>query len=163
MDTTLEGRRVLVVGASSGIGAAFAKAVAAAGGQVSVSARRSDRLEQLVAEMGTGHAVPGDATNPDDARTVAAAAAEAMGGLDLMLYVAGYGVLQPLVETDPETWVDVFRVNVVGANLAAAAALDHLDQDGIAAAEVAVGLALIVALYRKRQTTDVTDLTSMKL
>ena len=133
MDTTFEGRRVLVVGASSGIGAAFAKAVAAAGGQVSVSARRSDRLEQLVAEMGTGHAVPGDATNPDDARTVAAAAAEAMGGLDLMLYVAGYGVLQPLVETDPETWVDVFRVNVVGANLAAAAALDHLDQDGIAA------------------------------
>ncbi|GIT46750.1 MAG: hypothetical protein Ct9H300mP12_13350 [Acidimicrobiales bacterium] len=59
---------MLVVGASSGIGAAFAKAVAAAGGQVSVSARRSDRLEQLVAEMGTGYAVPGDATNPDDAR-----------------------------------------------------------------------------------------------
>ena len=45
--------------------------MAAAGGQVSVSARRSDRLEQLVAEMGTGYAVPGDATNPDDARTVA--------------------------------------------------------------------------------------------
>ena len=133
MDRPLEGRRVLVVGASSGIGAALAKAVAAAGGQVAVSARRSDRLEELVAQMGTGYAVPGDATDPDDARRVADAAAGAMGGLDLMVYVAGYGVLQPLVETDPDTWTDVFRVNVVGANLAAAAALDHLGPDGIAA------------------------------
>ena len=133
MDRPLEGRRGLVVGASSGIGAALARAVAAGGGQVAVSARRSDRLEELVAQMGTGYAVPGDATDPDDARRVADAAATALGGLDLMVYVAGYGVLQPLVETDPDTWTDVFRVNVVGANLAAAAALDHLGPDGIAA------------------------------
>ena len=133
MDRPLEGRRVLVVGASSGIGAALAKAVAAAGGQGAVSARRSDRLEELVAQMGTGYAVPGDATDPDDARRVADDAATALGGLDLMVYVAGYGVLQPLVETDPDMWTDVFRVNVVGANLAAAAALDHLGPDGIAA------------------------------
>ncbi|MCS5679381.1 MAG: SDR family oxidoreductase [Acidimicrobiales bacterium] len=133
MDRPLEGRRVLVVGASSGIGAALARAVAAGGGQVAVSARRSDRLEELVAQMGTGYAVPGDATDPDDARRVADDAATALGGLDLMVYVAGYGVLQPLVETDPDTWTDVFRVNVVGANLAAAAALDHLGPDGIAA------------------------------
>ena len=124
---------MLVVGASSGIGAALARAVAAGGGQVAVSARRSDRLEELVAQMGTGYAVPGDATDPDDARRVADAAATALGGLDLMVYVAGYGVLQPLVETDPDTWTDVFRVNVVGANLAAAAALEHLGPDGIAA------------------------------
>ena len=124
---------MLVVGASSGIGAALARAVAAGGGQVAGSARRSDRLEELVAQMGTGYAVPGDATDPDDARRVADAAATALGGLDLMVYVAGYGVLQPLVETDPDTWTDVFRVNVVGANLAAAAALDHLGPDGIAA------------------------------
>ena len=124
---------MLVVGASSGIGAALARAVAAGGGQVAVSARRSDRLEELVAQMGTGYAVPGDATDPDDARRVADDAATALGGLDLMVYVAGYGVLQPLVETDPDTWTDVFRVNVVGAHLAAAAALDHLGPDGIAA------------------------------
>jgi|TARA_Y100000294_G_scaffold1988_1_gene2258 NAD(P)-dependent dehydrogenase (short-subunit alcohol dehydrogenase family) len=124
---------VLVVGASSGLGTALAKAVVATGGQAAVSARRSDRLDELVAEMGGGHALPGDATDPGDARRVAEAAAEAMGGLDLMVYVAGYGVLQPLVETDPDTWTDVFRVNVVGANLAAAATLDHLSPDGIAA------------------------------
>ena len=58
------------------------------------------------------------------------AATERMGGLDLVVYVAGFGFLQPLAETDPDGWVDVFRVNVVGANLVAGAALDHLDPDG---------------------------------
>ena len=129
----MNGRRVLVVGASSGIGAAVARAVVARGGAVTVSARRRERLEALVAELGTGHAVPGDTTVPGDARRVAAEAAAAMAGLDLMVYVAGYGVLQPLSATEPDTWADVLRVNVAGANLAASAALDHMDRDGLIA------------------------------
>ena len=129
----MDGRRVLVVGASSGIGAAVARAVAARGGSVTVSARRRERLEALVAELGTGHAAVGDTTMVDDARRVAAEAAAAMGGLDLMVYAAGYGVLQPLRGTEPDVWTDVFRVNVVGANLAAAAALEHMDRDGLIA------------------------------
>ena len=133
MSGVLDGRRVLVVGASSGIGAAAARAVAARGGSVTVSARRRERLEALVAELGTGHAVVGDTTVAVDARRVAAEAAAAMGGLDLMAYVAGYGVLQSLKATDPDVWTDVFGVNVVGANLAAAAALDHMDRTGLIA------------------------------
>ncbi len=129
----LANRRVLVVGASSGIGASVAKAVVAAGGDVAVSARRAEMLDELVGEMGAGHAVAGDATVVADAQRVAAEAAAAMGGLDLVIYVAGYGVLQPLRDTDPQTWSDVFAVNVIGANLAAAAALDHLGPEGIVA------------------------------
>jgi NADP-dependent 3-hydroxy acid dehydrogenase YdfG len=90
----LAGRRVLVVGASSGIGAALARAVVAAGGQVAVSARRVERLKALVAEIGAGTALVGDTTDPASARAVAAGAAEAMGGIDAMVYAAGYGVLQ---------------------------------------------------------------------
>jgi NAD(P)-dependent dehydrogenase (short-subunit alcohol dehydrogenase family) len=130
---SLTGNRVLVVGASSGIGAALARAVAARGGSVTVSARRRERLDALVEEMGTGHAAAGDATVPGDARRVAREAVAAMGGLDLMVYVAGYGVLQPLDRTEPDTWSDVYRVNVVGANLAAAAALEHMDRGGLIA------------------------------
>ncbi len=129
----MAGRRVLVVGASSGIGAALARAVVAGGGSVTVSARRQDRLETLVEEMGAGHAAAGDTTVPGDARRVAREADEAMGGLDLMVYSAGYGVLQPLTGTDPDTWTDVFAVNVLGANLAAAAALEHMGRDGLIA------------------------------
>lgn len=129
----MDGRRVLVVGASSGIGAAVARAVSARGGQVTVSARRRERLEALVAELGAGHVAQGDTTVAADARRVAAAASEAMGGLDLMVYAAGYGVLQPLDATEPDTWAGVFGVNVVGANLAASAALDHIDRSGLIA------------------------------
>lgn len=129
----MAGRRVLVVGASSGIGAALARAVVARGGSVTVSARRQDRLETLVEGMGEGHVAAGDTTVPGDARRVAADAAEAMGRIDLMVYVAGYGVLQPLSKTEPDTWSDVYRVNVVGANLAASAALGHMDRDGLIA------------------------------
>lgn len=75
----------------------------------------------------------GDTTVAADARRVAAGASEAMGGLDLMVYAAGYGVLQPLAATEPDTWAGVFGVNVVGANLAASAALDHMDRDGLIA------------------------------
>ncbi|MEZ5166108.1 MAG: SDR family oxidoreductase [Acidimicrobiales bacterium] len=136
-DTTvlpvLAGRRVLVVGASSGIGAAVARAVVAAGGDVTVSARRAAALDALVTEMGAGYAVAGDAAVPADAARVAAEAASAMGGLDLLVYVAGFGPLQRLADSDPELWTDVYRVNVVGANLAAAAALDHMDRHGICA------------------------------
>jgi len=133
LEGLLSGRRVLVVGASSGLGAAFAKAAVSQEAIVTVSARRSDRLQDLVEEMGSGFAVAGDATLPEDAKRVAQSAADAMGGIDLMFYVAGYGVLQPIGETDPDVWTDVYRVNVLGANLAASAALDHMDRDGICA------------------------------
>jgi len=129
----MNGRKVLVVGASSGIGAAFARAASAAGADVTVAARRDARLRQLVAEMGSGHAVAGDASDPADARRIADVAAERMGGVDLLLYAAGYGVLQRIEDTDPEVWADIYRVNVIGANLTAAAVLPHLAADGICA------------------------------
>jgi len=126
----MHGRRVLVVGASSGIGAAVGAAVGRAGGDVTVTARRADRLETLVADWGVGHAVASDVTDPEAVRHMVAWAADAMGGLDLVVQVAGYGLLQPLAELDVDAWVDVFRVNVLGANLVAGAALDHLAPDG---------------------------------
>ena len=128
---SLEGRRVLVVGGSSGIGAAFATAALDAGAKVTVSARRADMLEALVSGSDRGFAAVGDATSREQMANVAEQAAEAMGGIDLMLYAAGYGVLQKMVDCDPETWLGVFNVNVIGANLAAGAALEHMDENGV--------------------------------
>ena len=130
---SLSGRRALVIGASSGIGAATARALVAAGGEVTVSALRWGRLRALVADMGAGHVAAGDAAVRADAERVAATAAEAMGGIDLMVYVAGYGPLQKIAECDVDLWADAYRVNVGGANLAAGAALPHMDTDGICA------------------------------
>ena len=126
-------RNVLGVGASSGIGAAFARAADAAGAKVTVAARRSAMLDELVAGMRNGHAVAGDAAVPADAVRIADTAAEKMGGIDLLLYAAGYGVLQRIEHTDPDVWLDVYRVNVVGANLTVAAVLRHMENDGVCA------------------------------
>ena len=103
------------------------------GASVAISARRAEKLRAIVGETGRGMALAGDATDRDDMHRVADSAAEAMGGIDLMVYVAGYGVLQRLIDTDPKTWTDVYRVNVVGANLATAAALEHMDRNGVCA------------------------------
>ena len=137
MDDALTGRRVLIVGASAGIGAALGQAAVEAGA-ASISARRQDKLNVLIADWGAGNAIAADAT-VEAVRAMVAEAAEQMGGLDLVVYVAGFGFLQPLAETDPDGWVDVFRVNVVGASLVAGAALDHLDPNGAMAFIVANG------------------------
>ena len=129
----MNGRRILAVGASSGIGKAFALAASAAGGLVTVSARRAAPLDEIVATMGRGFAVAGDASVPADARRIVDTAAEQMGGLDLVVYAAGYGVLQRIEECDPDVWADVYRVNVLGANLITGAALPHMHDDSICA------------------------------
>ncbi len=129
----LAGRRVLVVGASSGIGAAFARSAIRRGALVAVAARRRDRLDALIDAEGAGVAVAGDVTDPASARSLVDTAAGALGGLDLVLYAAGAGALQRLEDTDPELWRELFAVNVVGANLICAAALRHLDTDGVVA------------------------------
>jgi NAD(P)-dependent dehydrogenase (short-subunit alcohol dehydrogenase family) len=129
----MKGRNVLVVGASSGIGAAFARAAIADGANVTIAARRGSRLEALIGELGSGHAIAGDASNAADARRMADFAAEQSDGIDLLLYSAGYGVLQRIEQIDPDVWVDIYRVNVVGANLMAAAVLPHMQRDGVCA------------------------------
>jgi NAD(P)-dependent dehydrogenase (short-subunit alcohol dehydrogenase family) len=129
----MEDRRILVVGASSGIGRAFAEAAIAAGARVTLAARRADDLADVVRRSGSGHPVVGDASIPGDARRMADAAAEHMGAIDLLLYAAGYGVLQRIEQTDPDTWVDVYRVNVVGANLVTAAVLPHTHRGSVCA------------------------------
>lgn len=124
---SMAGARVLVIGASSGLGASFAVAAAEAGAAVAVSARRVDRLEALARRCGA-LALPGDTTVAADIASVAATAADAFGGIDLLLYAAGYGVLQPIDQTQPDLWVDLYRVNALGASLATAAVLAHMDE-----------------------------------
>lgn len=128
---TFSGARVLVVGASSGIGRAFATHAVALGAQVCVTARRADRLEDLCRAAGGGHPVAGDVTDPADCERMVAAAADHLGGLDLVVYTAGYGHLGPLLDTAPDEWHRAFEVNVVGPMLVCRAALPRLSPDGI--------------------------------
>ncbi len=84
----LDGRRVLVTGASSGIGEGTARELAAEGARVACVARRKERIEALADEIG-GFAVEADVTDEAAARRAVDEAADALGGLDAVLNIAG--------------------------------------------------------------------------
>ena len=100
----------VVTGASSGIGAATARRLAADGFDVVVAARRADRLDALAAEIG-GRAVRLDTTDPDSVRALAAG----LDSLDLLVNNAGgaFGA-DPVAAADPVDWDRMFAVNVLG-------------------------------------------------
>jgi NADP-dependent 3-hydroxy acid dehydrogenase YdfG len=125
----LTGRRILVTGASSGLGAATARAVAGAGARVGLLARRADRLAALAEELG-GAAVPADVTDPAATTAAADRAAEVLGGIDGL--VAAAGVVRPgdIASTDPTDWRTMVEVNVLGVLHAARAVVPHLRAAG---------------------------------
>ena len=104
-------KTAVVTGASSGIGAATARALAAAGFHVYCAARRSDRIEALGAEIG-GTAVTCDVT---DEVQVAALAAAVGDSLDLLVNNAGGAIgIGPVVDSDPDQWRQMYEINVIG-------------------------------------------------
>ena len=106
-------RRVLVTGASSGIGAATVRRLRDDGWAVVAAARRADRLEELAAETGA-EAYPLDITD-DAAVTALAEHLEATGGLDAVVNNAGGALgLDPVERADVEGWRRMYDVNVLG-------------------------------------------------
>ncbi|MCU1462876.1 MAG: short-chain alcohol dehydrogenase [Acidimicrobiales bacterium] len=114
--STLAGRRVLVIGASSGIGRSFAVRAVKAGADVLMAARRQARLDEAVAEAGGGRTVVADVAMPDDCRRVADEAARQLGSVDLVLSSVGTAPLRRIEETTAGDWMSTFQTNVVGFN-----------------------------------------------
>ena len=123
----LANRVVAITGASSGIGRATAEALAREGAAVVVSARRQDRLEDVVRRItdagGRALAVNADVTRESDMRQLVARALEAYGRLDVMICNAGIGYHGALDDTPVEVMRRLVDVNLMGTMLAAAAAL----------------------------------------
>lgn len=122
-------RRVLVVGASSGIGHAAGIAIAAEGARVAVAARRVERLEELVRSAGEGSiAIPCDVCDPASCEATVERAASVFGGLDAIVYAPGISTFKPLREIDGQTWRAVIDTNLIGATLVTRAAIGHLEE-----------------------------------
>ena len=127
----LTGRRVLVTGASSGIGAASACALVAHGASVAMLARRKERLAELSAELGERVvAVPADITDFERLPAVIDDAAEALGGLDGVLAVAGKLMTGSIATGTPERWRRLFDLNLVGPLATVRYALPHFPTEG---------------------------------
>ena len=130
MNSQLTGTVAIVTGASSGIGEATAKELAAHGATVAVVARRKDRLENLVAEIetsgGTALAVAADITDRTQAELAVQTVVDRFGRLDILINNAGLMLLGHVVDTDVEEWERMIAVNQRGLLYMTKAALPHL-------------------------------------
>lgn len=131
---SLAGKRVVVVGASAGIGRAFAVRAVKDGAQVVLAARRADKLDEVIAEAGRGVPVVMDVRDPGDCMRCAAVAAEALGEIDILLITSGYAPLKMCADTTAEDWREVFETNVIGVHETIRAHLPLLVPSAIVAA-----------------------------
>ncbi|RYU12230.1 SDR family NAD(P)-dependent oxidoreductase [Nocardioides iriomotensis] len=114
----LDGKVAVVTGASSGLGVAFAQALAEAGADVALGARRVERLEEtkaLVERAGRrAITVATDVARPEDCQALVDAAMEAFGRVDVLVNNAGVGTAVPATRETPEQFRDVIDVNLNG-------------------------------------------------
>jgi NAD(P)-dependent dehydrogenase (short-subunit alcohol dehydrogenase family) len=119
--------RVVVVGASSGLGRYIGIALGQRGEDVALLARRHDRLVDAAKEAGPGTlAIACDVTDEESCQSAIAEAAEGLGGIDALIYTTGIGILGKLADLGAEAWRSAFDTNVIGASLVTAAAIPHL-------------------------------------
>jgi NAD(P)-dependent dehydrogenase (short-subunit alcohol dehydrogenase family) len=122
----LDGQTAVVIGASSGLGARFARVLSAAGATVVVGARRQERLDGLVADLraqgGQALAVRCDVTVDSDVEALIAAAVETPGGLDVLVNAAGIAPPEDEPIESPELFRRVLAVNTAGLYTCARAA-----------------------------------------
>ena len=117
----------VVVGASSGLGRCIGVGLAQRGAQVAFLARRRARIEAAAKEAGSGTiAIECDVTDEGSCRAAINEAAEALGGIDNLVYTPAVGPLVRMVDMDAQTWRQIFDTNVIGAALVTAAAVPHL-------------------------------------
>jgi NADP-dependent 3-hydroxy acid dehydrogenase YdfG len=130
MKPVLDSTVALVTGASSGIGAATAAALAARGAAVALAARRRDRLDTLAADIrargGTALVLESDITDEQQATDAVERTAAKLGRLDTLINNAGVMLLGPAVGAPLPEWQRMVDLNVLGLLYCAHAALPHL-------------------------------------
>ncbi len=130
MLTSVEGRSVIVTGASRGIGKGIAQVFAKHGAKVLLVARNLGQTEAVAEEIngrgGTASAVTADVTSFEDMQAMAAAAAERHGGIDVLCANAGIYPQTKLEDMDPDEWDLVMATDLRSAFLSLKACLPHL-------------------------------------
>ena len=129
--TTTSGRVAVITGASSGIGAATARALAADGHRVALLARRADRIQALAAELGdVALAVEADVTARRSLTAAAEQVADRLGGADILVNNAGMMLLGPFGSEQHADYAPMLQTNLLGAITTTEVFLDQLRDGG---------------------------------
>lgn len=124
-------RIAVITGASSGIGAATARALAAEGYKVALLARRLDRIESIAAELDNGSiAVQADVTDRDQLVAAAQRVQDELGGADVLVNNAGTMLLGPFSSSRRDDYRAMIEANLLGAITATEVFLDQLKDGG---------------------------------
>lgn len=131
---SINGRVALVTGASSGLGAHFAKVLASAGAKVVVAARRAEKLDALVASIqengGEAIAVTMDVTNSASVVSAFDMAEKSYGTVDILVNNAGVAATKRFLEADEDNWDFIVETNLKGAWRVAREAALRLSSSG---------------------------------
>ena len=130
MGNNIEGKVVVITGASSGLGEATARLLSAQGASVALGARRVDRIQALARELtgrgGKALAIPTDVTHHDQVKKLVDEAVHSYGRVDVMLNNAGLMPHSPLERLKIDDWNRTIDVNIKGVLYGIAAALPHM-------------------------------------
>ncbi len=131
---TFAGKVALVTGASSGLGHAVARLLTDRGARVFGVARDGDALRQAMIEIAgweaAGHCAPADVASPEACTAAVAACVAGLGGLDVLINVAGSHTLRHTADVTDEDWARDLAVNLNGPFYLSRAALPHLLERG---------------------------------
>jgi NAD(P)-dependent dehydrogenase (short-subunit alcohol dehydrogenase family) len=126
----LDGHVVVVTGASSGLGAQLARALAGAGATPVLAARRADRLAQLLAELPAADAIACDVTDAADRERLVATVMDRHGRIDGLVNNAGAGSTAPALRTPVDAFARVLDLNLVAPYALACLAAPHMREGG---------------------------------
>jgi NADP-dependent 3-hydroxy acid dehydrogenase YdfG len=129
---SIEGSVAVITGASSGIGAAAARALVAAGANVALSARRKERLDVLTHELGAERVVgvPGDVRDPEHNEALVEAAAQRWGRVDTVVANAGIGAYGGILDLEDGVLREMVETNYLGTVWTVRAGVRHMRGHG---------------------------------
>lgn len=134
MSKNIEGKVVVITGASSGLGESTARHLASLGASVVLAARRQDRLNAIVQDItaagGNATALAADVTRREDLEQLIQHAVARFGRVDVMINNAGFMAIAPIAELRVDEWDRMININIKGVMYGIAAALPVFQQQG---------------------------------